>query len=541
MEIDQDFFRKRLDELASLFQGVGLEIKSIPYLHQIEGFFLSYESKIFAQNGEQGTGKTWILINELAYLYAIKTVDAALVLAPKGVDQNWQSDELRLHFPDGLPMTCAIWRQNAKARNDLAKLMGRSLQVKLLEDDEEPQKEKPIGLRILLMNYEAITTDKGFDFAERFLMSSNSPMIILDESQKIKNPKGRRAKALNFLKPHSKFRRIATGTPVTNSPFDLFSQYRFLDEKILGSSFMAFKTEYAEILKSGGFYQSMFKKQVDKLVKLGIDPELAKLRAKHRMPQLVAKDDDGRPIYKNLDRLREIIAPHCYRVLKKDCLDLPEKIYKKIYFDLTEEQQKIYDRAKGELRLKLDEETFQILTALTAIQKLSQISSGFFIETVDHVHHRIEGDNPKKEVLKDLIEDLDGKTIIWATFKAELADIKEACSGISHVEYHGGISDEDRKIAIERFQRGDAQVFIGNPKSGGVGITLNAASSMIYYSNNFSLEIRQQSEDRGHRIGLKNDLVIYDLVAKDTIEERIIDVLQSKSDMASVINGDFLR
>lgn len=527
-----------MDELAELYQRLGLKIRSKPFKHQVDGLLRSLGKKAFAQLGEQGTGKTWILINEAALMFADGRIDSVLVLAPKGVDYNWQKDELRLHMPEGINYTTALWRAGANVSEQmaLARLMGAPKAFSF-----EETKPKGKEMRWLLMNWEAIATDKGFSFAMEFLESTRA-LIICDEAQRVKAHTSKRAKALMQLKPHSLFRRIATGTPITNSPFDMFAPFKFLDSSILGTpSFFAFKTEHAQMVgPSDGLWYAMNQKIIKGLMAKGHSEAEAKKLAQKRMPQIVARDEFEKPIYKNLDKLRDSVAPHSFRVLKKECLDLPDKLYKNVYFDLVPKQRAVYNEAKDKLRVWLDAETIQVLTALTAVGKLSQISSGFFIETAEEMTHRFE-QNPKADLLADILEDIEGKVIIWANFKEEMKDVAAACKNIPYVEYHGGIGDTERKEAIERFQHGDARIFIGHPKSGGTGLTLHAAQTVIYYSNSFSLEARKQSEDRAHRIGQKSNVTYIDLVARDTIEEKIIEALQQKSDLAALINGDLLR
>jgi len=258
-----------------------------------------------------------------------------------------------------------------------------------------------------------------------------------------------------------------------------------------------------------------------------------------RAPQIVATDNNGRPRYRNLDKLSALIAPHSFRVLKKDCLDLPEKIYKYVWFDMTNEQRKIYNKAEKENRLALNgEET--AFNKLVAQMKLMQITSGYFIHPDAEEPVRIKGPNPKLQLLRDrasAIVESGEKLIIWARFRVQISDIAAALKedGINFVEYHGGVNKADRIQAVESFERGDATVFLGQQQAGGRGLTLIAASNVFYFSNTYALDDRQQSEDRAHRIGQNKNVVYTDFCARDSIDFECIDVLHSKVGVSEAI------
>ena len=488
------------------------KFKTTPYAYQLTCLNRFGKWGAFALLAEMGTGKTWIIINNIADLWAAGNVDSVLVLAPDGVHTNWVLKEIPKHMPDWVRMRCAAWSSTAKRKDKQA-----------LENLFSVPYDGEV--RILTMNWEALQTKRGFEFAEKFSKASIRLMIVCDESDAIKNPSAARTKALLKLKPYSAYRRIMTGTPINNAPFDAFAQFNFLDESILQTtSFYAFKAEYAQMLQPG-----------DRLL------DAIKQKAGTRFtPQVVARDNDGKPIYRNLDRLAKLIDPYCFRVLKKDCLDLPDKIYKTIYFDLTKEQNAIYKKAKEECRLVVADNTETSFNKLVSLMKLAQITSGYYTHEFSDGPVRIEGKNPKLNLLIDRVKKIiesGEKIIIWAKYRVEISDIVSLLieNGIAHVEYHGGVGKEGRVCAIDRFQTGDAQVFVGNQQAGGTGITLTAASYMIYFSNNFSLRDRLQSEDRAHRIGQTKNVTYINLAAKGTIDEVIIDALAKKKNIADQI------
>ncbi len=372
------------------------------------------------------------------------------------------------------------------------------------------------------MNIDALVTKKGYEFCERFLLSGNS-WIVLDESSRIKNPDAARTKALMRLRRYAKGARIASGTPVTNSPVDVFAQMEFLESGLLGTtSYRAFVSEYADVLpNTHPLMQNMVRR----------NPRAA-------FAQIIARNPDGSPRWRNLDKLQKLLEPHSFRVLKRDCLDLPDKIYKTITFEMDSDQQRAYDKMQDELRIDLGDNVELPVSELAALIKLQQITSGF-VNTPGGIRY-VSDDNPRLKTLMDAIEDVDGKFIIWARFREELDAVSAALTeaGISCVQYHGGVSRDDREAAVDSFQNGDVRVFVGQPQSGGIGLTLTAAETVFYFSNDFNLETRLQSEDRAHRIGTRKNVVYIDIAAENTIDEQIARNLQRKQRTAAMVLGD---
>lgn len=491
------------------------KFKLPPLNHQLECLNRFGRSEYFALLAEQGTGKTYIIINNIADLWSSRELDAAIVFAPNGVHTNWTRRELPKTMPDWVRYRAAAWQASMGKKEKAAfdSLLGSS-------DSTE--------LRILTMNWEALATKRGKEVAERFCNSASKLMIVCDESHRVKNPSTVTYKALDKLKKQSNWRRIMSGTSIANAPFDAWSQFMFLDEDILGcSSYYAFKSEYAEMIPA---HSKM----------------LQGIMRKHgmaRAPQIVQRDNTGKPKYRNLEKLNKLIAPHSFRVLKKDCLDLPDKVYKTAYFDLTIEQRRIYNKALEEGRLSLEGEDTPF-TRLVVLGKLAQITSGYYLHPDSEEPVRIDGGTPKLALLLDRVSaalEEERKVIIWARYHVEIDDICTALSadglepGADFVQYHGGIKKADREVAIDTFENGTARVFVGQQQAGGVGITLIAASEVIYFSNTFSLVDREQSEDRAHRIGQTKTVVYTNLVASETIDEQIVDALQSKKTMAEII------
>jgi len=499
-----------------------------PYLHQHDCFMLSRDKDAFAILAEQGTGKTKIAIDTIAYLYANGKINTALVVAPNGVHRNWVDNEIPVHMPHYIDYRSAYWvatpRKADKARMEHA-----------MQTDGH-------FLRIITMNVEALSTQRGKEFFY-MLARATQAICIVDESTRIKTPGVKRTKTLIAAAKYFEYRRIMTGTPVTQGPFDFYSQFKFLDPHILGfTTYTAFKHHFAEFERvptrnnRQGFYESLI-------------------------------------AYRNLDELVTSIKPYSFRIRKKDCLDLPDKVYETRYVELSKEQKRLYDdllkRNVAELKtetrasdlqvpegLTAEEEFFfycqrddvgkvRAKNALTKLLRLQQIIGGFATDENGKTY-AIENKNARIESLLELIEETEGKIIIWARFRAEIAAIsaalKEKYGSGAVVEYHGGVSNEDRAKAIDLFQNKalipnewEGRFFVGQPHSAGLGLTLTAANTMIYFSQDFSLEARLQSEDRAHRIGQINKVTYIDLVAPDTVDARISAALLNKQNLANEI------
>jgi SNF2 family DNA or RNA helicase len=487
-------------------------MKTKPMEHQMEALRRMAGRSSYALFMEQGTGKTWTLLADVERLYAAGRIDALLVIAPKGVHNNWVRKEIPEHMDANI--IARAWKSGGGKRARAS-----------IEDVLRPRAEgEPPPLRILTINIDALLTKDGYAFAAKFLNATNA-MIVVDESSRIKTPTTARTKAVMKLRGMARYARIATGTPITNAPMDVFAQMEFLESGLLGTtSYRAFVAEYAELMHSN---HPMMRTLIQR------NPRAAQA-------QIIARNADGSPKWRNLDKLQRLLEPHSFRVLKKDCLELPEKIYKQHFFDLTPDQQKAYELMEEQFRLELPDGEQLPVSALTALVKLQQITSGFLLTPTSGEAIYVGERNPRLAALMDLVEDIDGQFIIWARFKEELFTIAAAlrAEGLAVVEYHGGVKDSDRMEAVEAFQRGDARVFLGQPQSGGIGLTLTAAETVIYYSNDFNLETRLQSEDRAHRIGTRRNVIYIDLVAADTIDEAIARALQRKTDVAANILGD---
>jgi SNF2 family DNA or RNA helicase len=442
---------------------------------------------------EMGTGKSKVLIDNISMLYDKGKINGALIIAPKGVYKNWYADQIPTHMADHIEKTVVLWESSKNKEAEYKKLFQSS------ED-----------LQILVMNVEALSTKKGKLFAWKFL-NCHKAMMAIDESTTIKNPGAIRTKNIIDLGKHVSYKRILTGSPVTKSPLDLFMQCLFLDPWLLDQqSYYAFRTRYAICRK---------------------------INVSGRSVEIVVG-------YRNLGELSEKLKPFSYRCLKDDCLDLPSKTYMKRVITLTPEQKKLYKDMKEKALAVLNGKMVTSATVITQLMRLHQITCGHFKsddgDTQDVKSNRLAE-------LMNVLEEVEGKAIIWAHYRHDIEtivkEVKKKYGEDSILTYYGDTSTEDRQKAIEKIQDISSPVrfLVGTPQTGGYGITLTAASTMIYYSNGYDLEKRQQSEARIDRIGQEKPMTYIDIIAEDTIDEKIVKALRQKVNIATEIMGEELK
>ena len=466
-----------------------------PYAHQREAFLASCQSAVYALLMDMGTGKTKVVIDTMAFNFEEGRINFILVSAPKGVIANWIT-EIDKHLPERIPRKIVLWKPN------LTKAKRKEL-MELYED--------PDGLKILLMNVEAFSTKKGVDVAEFFVKKFKTLMIV-DESTTIKNRKAKRTKAICAVGREAVMRPILTGSPVTKSPMDLYSQMEFLDPGILGfRSYYAFQGRYAIVQR--------------------------RTLGSHSFNHVVG--------FRRLDELTEKLQAHSYRVRKEDCLDLPDKVYMSRSVELTKEQSDAYVQMKHLALARLDNgEMATTKNVLTQIMRLQQICLGHLTDD-DGVVNELPSN--RLSSLLDICDEVQGKAIIWATWTRDIRSIAEALRDRFSVPavatLHGETPDSERQEIVETFQdrQSELRFLVGHPKTGGFGLTLTAANTVIYYSNSYDLELRVQSEDRAHRIGQENKVTYVDLLSPDTIDEKIVGALRSKIRIADQILGEDVR
>ena len=471
------------------------KFKTKPYAHQLKALEMSWNKEVFAYFMEMGTGKSKVLLDNVAMLFDKGKIDSVLIVAPKGVYKNWYDTEIPEHLADHIDRNVVLWKA----------LITKEQKLKydsLFEQDFTK-------LNIFIMNVEALSTKKGLEAARQFL-NVKKVLFAIDESTTIKNPQAKRTKNILDLSKMGKYRRILTGSPVTKSPLDLYTQCFFLDPWLLGHmSYYSFRTRYA-LMRNMNF--------------------------------------SGRSVnvvvgYQRLDELAESLKPFSYRVLKDDCLDLPPKTYMKRVIQLTPEQKKVYEQMKKMALAELNGKVVTTMNVITQMMRLQQITCGHFKADDDSMQNI---KNNRITELMDVLEEVEGKAIIWAHWRHDIdtiiKSIEDKYPG-SVVTYYGDTTTEDRQKAIKKIQDPESKVrfLVGTPQTGGYGITLTGASTMIYYSNGYDLEKRQQSEARIDRIGQEKPMTYIDILAEDTIDEKIVKSLRKKVNIATEIMGEELK
>ena len=467
--------------------------KTKPYKHQEDALEKSYNKKNYAYFMEMGCGKSKVLLDNIAWLYIKKEIDTAIIVAPKGVYRNWEVSEIPTHFLDEIDKDVYIWTSSPN----------KSQEKELVRGTQDRTK-----LRILLINVEGFATPKVKKYIHAFTQNCKF-MLAVDESTTIKNLKAKRTKALIAFGQKASYKRILTGSPVTKSPLDLFSQCSFMSNQLLGfASYFAFQGRYA----------------VTRTQQMGA----------HSFQQIIG--------YRNLEELSTKLNSFSFRVTKDQALDLPDKIYTTREVSLSTEQLQHYTSLKKNAVTMIDDELISATEVMTQLLRLQQVLCGY-LKTDDG--NIIDIKNNRMDALFETIEEMDGKVIIWSRFRKDIISIaaklaKKYGQG-AVVNFFGDTSDADRKSAVQNFQFGDARFFVANPQTAGFGLTLTAATNVIYYANDFNLETRIQSEDRCHRIGQKKSVTYVDLLCKGTIDEYIVKSLKAKINLASASLNEEVR
>jgi SNF2 family DNA or RNA helicase len=471
------------------------KFKTKPFAHQLKALEMSWDKKVFAYFMEMGTGKSKVLIDNMSMLYDKGLINGALIIAPKGVYKNWFDSEIPTHMADHIEKTMVLWESNG----------GKSKEKEL-----DTLFKSSYDFHILIMNVEALSTKKGKQFAEKFL-SCHKTLMAIDESTTIKNPGAIRTKTIIGLGKYVLYKRILTGSPVTKSPLDLYTQCWFLDPWLLDQqSYYSFRTRYALTRK---------------------------INVSGRQVEIVVG-------YRNLGELSEKLKPFSHRVLKDDCLDLPPKTYMKRTIQLSEEQSKVYKQMKEIALATLNGKLTTTHNVITQLMRLHQITCGHF-KSDDGTTQTLKSN--RLDELMDVLSEMEGKAVIWAHYRYDIEVIVEAIKkeygDKSVVTYYGDTSTEDRQKAIKLIQDPNSSVrfIVGTPQTGGYGITLTGASTMIYYSNGYDLEKRQQSEARIDRIGQTKNMTYIDIIAEGTVDEKIVKALRTKVNIATEVLGEELK
>tara|TARA_R100000278_G_scaffold17602_1_gene17640 strand:+ start:7157 stop:8569 length:1413 start_codon:yes stop_codon:yes gene_type:complete len=464
--------------------------KTKPFKHQEDAVTRFVDKDYGALFCEMGTGKTKIVLDIIQNAEDLADI---VIIAPNGLHHNWAINEIPQHFQKTVDVFC--WKGPIKT------IKGKKEFKQFLNQDSK--------FRMILINVEALRTASGFQTVEKFLNSAKHRIhMIVDESTCIKNPKAMQTKRVLQLSQKADRKWILNGTPITQSPLDLFTQCKFLNRQALPyPTYTAFKHAFAvETTMTMG--SRSFRKVVG---------------------------------YQNLDQLTKLLEPFSLRIEKKDCLDLPDKTFTPMVVEMTATQKRIYKTMKDDCLALLDSGNLVTTTlALTRIIKLHQIVTGFITDD-EGTEHAI--DNNRIAALMQIAE----TTKPLVVFCAYHHNVRAVCNALAKeygnhqvVTFSGNESSIQRNKAVKQFQNGQAHFFVGT-SAAAKGLTLHRASTMVYYSNNYSLETRLQSQDRIHRIGQKNKCTYIDLVVPQTVDNAILQRLEQKKELSSMVLDDLIE
>lgn len=531
-----------------------MRTKQVPALfsHQLRALQFIQGRRFFALFMEQGTGKSKIIVEQAFYLWESGEIDCVIIVAPNAVKPQWIEEQFPEHFPSD-EWNGFIWD---------------GCSTKKSKDQFDRLYQDKTKLFVFAINVEALQSESADNYIKHMLISRNT-FVVVDESTRIKNGrrkpvKGKRAgakrtnKLLDFA-PLMKYRAILTGTPTPRSPFDLWSQFEFLKKDYFEADYFFFTHQYGIMIKratqEGKQYSivldekgfNIIKNQLKKLPQLTPQAveEIAVRNGMSTRDVLVVNNMEKYSGYKNMDMLRDKVARSTFFVKKADCFDLPDKVYEKLYCEMGKEQKKIYEAIKKEMFASYAGKELTVTNKVVVTLRLQMITGGLFpfsdmevkldtegeeyMETI-HGNQRIE-DNGKIKVLLEDLEEVpeDTSIIIWACFRGEIELIEEALKGAGYscAKYYGGSENS----VITRFKQGDIKVLISNPVKGGEGLNLQRSTLQYFYSNSFKADSRLQAEDRSHRYGQTNKVTYKDLICKNTVDERVYEVLKRREDL----------
>jgi len=515
-----------------------------PFSHQLEGFERFKDERFFAMFWDMGTGKSKVTIDIAAHKFLTKQCDRMLVVAPNYVHAQWINEQFPLHCP--VPYNGFVWRTKSTEAymNDL---------FRFLEATSDSSK-----LHCLAVHLEAFQYDKIEPVLRRF-MSGHSTFVTVDEASRIKNPDAKSVKRLSsIVRRHETHRSVLTGTPMAKSPVDVWSLYDFLTPGYIGCTYTAFKHRHAIMTKrrvelkaknKTVYVDAVIDERLFTFVKRDIrkikeQQNFAPLRyeqheelaRKSHLNEGDVKLIEESPVFvrfKNVEQLRIQVSPITSSVLKKDCLDLPEKQYQEVILELPKEYKKILrDMQKYAVAVYGEKElTIQHKAALQI--RALQVSGGFFAHLRDSYTGNdvnkydtvaISGPNPKLDyILNDLEELGDQQFLVFAVFTDEIELLsRKLGEAVSIGVLSGATPHSERHDIVERFKAGELQGVVANPEVAGYGLNFQNASVQYWYSRNYRTEARLQAEDRSHRIGIAKSPVYKDLLYDTKFEKQVL-------------------
>jgi Mesyanzhinovviridae DNA helicase len=468
--------------------------KTTSFEYQKEILDRTWDKPFWGLLMDQGTGKTKIILDTAIKLYHTYKIDTVIVVCPNGVKTTWEKDEIPKHT--NVTEKNVLVYDSKKSKEFFSSI------VELYTDT---------GLLFLILNYEFFISIEHRNKLLK-LLHLRTFMLVLDESTAIKTPGAKRTKSLIAFGKSAKYRRILTGTPVANSPFDIYSQMRFLDDRFWLNknirTYALFKKAFADI-------------------------ETVSLGSGRAFPKIVG--------YKNLGLLRDYVGSFSTRIMKIDILDLPEKTYTKRYFNLSPAQRKIYRELCNNALIELDSmNTITMTEVIVRLLRLQQVTCGYVGTDMGEIQ-LMPGPNPRIHCLLECIEESNEQIVIFYKFQQDGIQLSRSLGVENCSIFDGTLSSEEREMNRKRFLSGETRFFLSNYAVGSMGLNLVNSSTVIFYNSNFRAEQRIQAEDRVHRIGQKNSVLYIDIIAEGTVDEKIIQNLLQKEVISATITGDELR
>lgn len=527
-----------------------------PFEHQQRCFYKLYEWDYAGIFGEQGTGKTRMVIDLLANHFVQGNINAVLLIAPKGVHEQWHDEQVPIHCP--VPYGRFLWSTSQSK-------IYKSRLKKFYEAEDDL-------LKWFFVNVDIFSSDRHIPVLREFL-KTNKAAIVVDESTRIKNPNANRTfnimynmgiqykqgRKISKLVPYSEKRYILTGMPTTGSPYDLWAPFEFLKFGFFDMNFYAFKAKYGIEVQDKN--KQTGQKYSRKITATEIASILKYFKGGYSSEQIgnilgisvanidyICSHPNIRFPYKHLDELKAKIEPMSFTVTKKECLDLPAKIYTKTVVEMSREQAKVYKDLRDKMLAEYGDKELTVTSKLALLTRLQQVVAGFFpyldqeLDEEEGVWYDrprvvpIGAKNPKVEAVKRELEELgDVKVFIACRFVAEIELAKEqlqkAFPDKSIAAYYGSIRDAERKRITDRFKAGELDILIMNIRMA-IGFNFQeVCHNSFALSGTYSLEDRKQWEDRTDRIGQVNHPLYRDFIAKGTVDEKIYKAIESKQNL----------
>lgn len=449
--------------------------KTVAFEHQVNAIVKISGNHPVALFDEQGLGKTKMVIAGLCNDLKDKYVDGALIICKKSLLNTWKN-EIQLHSY----LNSVVITGNSKLRK-------RMFQT---------------SVQFYLINYESVISE---DEIIKYLLKSKKMAIVLDESHKIKNPSAKITKTIFSLRDYAFKHIIISGTPIANAPEDLWAQFKFLDGgTLLGNDFEYFKDKFGVRIHGGKSEYS--------------EKKLTELKEKI--------------ISFAIRRTKEFATPN-----------LPKKCFKKIRIEMSPIQNKMYCDLKKELfieivnmqgNLVIDESN----NILKKLMRLNQIASNPFLIDKSYIETPAKY-NEIDRLVDEIIVERQEKVIIWSSFVENIIMLKNRYKKFNSLAIHGSVNIESRNKIVNRFQNEfEYKILIANPAAAKEGLTLTSANNAIYLDRSFNIVDYLQSQDRIHRISQNRQCNIYLLLARNSIDEYIDDVIYKKTEIAKFIQGD---